>query len=160
MHYQPKYLTFIKRLWIQVYKTMLLYFVVILGGALISSVNVLNAMLIGFLPVCIILLTGAFYTNRYYLKQINIDQEQTKLIINKFDKEFKVYNIRTEDLTVRINQIFFSYIPYYKLHFYEGKKLIHKQYESSQWTIKLLVDVYTEIKQMRGEQAHTNWIKI
>ena len=159
MNFKPKYKNFITRVWLQVYKTILFIIISTPIIAMINGTNILNIFLLGVTPVSLILLIRSFFLNRYYLMSIEVDEIITKLIIYKYDKEYKIYNIETKDLNVKIVQIFFSLRPFYKLQFFEKKKVIYQQFQGTQWQINLLVDLYKEIKKVKGEIAHTSWIK-
>ncbi len=159
MKFEPNYKNFISRVWLQVNKTILLFIIVLPFIAVVSNTNVLYALL-GILPVSIILLVRSFFINQYFLMSIEVDEIMTKLIIYSYDKKFKIYNIETKDLGVKINQTFFSLRPFYKLQLYEKEKMIHQQCEGPQWQIDSLVDLYKEIKRLKGETAHTSWIKL
>lgn len=160
MKFEPNYKNFISRVWLQVNKTLLLLIIVLPVIAVVSNANVLYVLFLGILPVSIILLVRSFFINQYFLKSIEIDEIMTKLIIYRFDKKFKIYNIEIKDLDVKINQIFFSLRPFYKLQLYEKKKMIYQQCQGPQWQIDSLVDLYKEIKRLKGETAHTSWIKL
>lgn len=144
---EPKYQFFMVRVWLQIYKTILILAVVIIIIALMSEVNLIYAFLIGILPVCTLLFIRSIFINKYCLKLIEINEtdQYVKLVILKYNKDFKISIISLNDLIVRMNPIFFSLRPYYRLQFLKSRFIVYEQGESIQWPLELLQDVLNKI---------------
>jgi hypothetical protein len=155
MIFEPKYQKFLIRVWSQISKTILLLSVIIILVAAVSKINLLHAALIGILPATTLLFIRSIFINKFYLKSIEIheDKQYVRLIILKYDKDFKVYTLSLKELMVRINPIFFSLRPYYKLQFLQSRTLIYEQGECVPWPIELFKEVLNRIKSFQQQQS-------
>lgn len=151
MIFEPKYLSFIVRVWLQIYKTILLLSVIITLIAFISKVNLMYATCIGILPVCALLFVRSFFIHKYYLKSVEINEgdEYVKLVVLKYNREFRVYTLALNDLMVRMNLIFFSLRPYHKLQFTKSRTIIYEQGECFPWPLEILMEVFNKIKSIQ-----------
>lgn len=159
MIYQPEYRAYLARVWIQINKTILLLFFFTILISIIENVNVLFVLLIGILPVIVILIVRSLNIHKFYLKSIEIDEinMNVRLEVFKYNKIYQEYNLTCQEISVRIDQMFFSYrSSFHRLKVFKDGKLILKQYECEMWPLDILSNISKEIKKLKSIQVQQN----
>ncbi len=127
----------------------------------------IGQLIVGSIYGLIILLqlNALLKSSIYYLKKIEFKDDKVYLYIDRFDKEYKKYELDINSTRIQIFELFFPFTRYgrnYKLKFnIRDSKLkkyvtIYAQHEIGNWNIDKFKEVYSIYGKIKGVAVSTD----
>ena len=152
---KPKYYTYLQRIWLQIYINVLTSLIIIIPGIFFfGSKNIYLHLMITIVPIIIIYIVSSMIVNKYYLKSIEINENKRfiELKIAKYDIPPYEIIIDLVDIEVRVSQIQYSYVKWYKIQFYKNRKLVFQQREFKEWDKDTFDKIAAKVKELKSKK--------